>query len=116
MFRTVIAATLVSAALAGCQTTPQQKDGPVLRRIDGRSASSSPELAQQARRDMAICKGEADKASLRAGPVFYSTNLAGNIAADQIVGQQRKKVVSVYLGCMAERGYLPGDGPATVTP
>lgn len=65
---------------------------------------------------MAVCAGETNKASLGAAPVFYNTNLAGNLMTDQVVGQQRKKAVSVYVGCMAERGYLPGDKPATVMP
>lgn len=108
---------VISAALAGCQNTTAERSGvPVMHRTDGRSASSNSELALKAKQDMAVCAGEANKASLGAAPAFYSTNLAENLMADQFVGQQRKKVVSVYVGCMAERGYLPGDKPAAVMP
>ncbi|WP_454654717.1 hypothetical protein [Bosea beijingensis] len=104
---------IVAIALASCQTA--QNSAPVLARIDGRSASSSPVLAAQAKQDMAICKGEANKASLSAPPVYYSLSLANNLAADQAIHSQRQKVISVYVGCMTGRGYMPTDKPPTIT-
>lgn len=113
-----IAPILGAIMLAGCQQTTTASNRvtpPTMHRIDGRSASSSPELTVQAKRDMAICKAEGQKAVLGARPLIYSVDFGENIANDQIAHTQRKQMVDIYVGCMAERGYLPGDGPATVT-
>jgi hypothetical protein len=101
-----LALPVVVIALAGCQTTAANRDGPVLMRTDGRSVGSSAALTAQFKQDATICKGEADKASLSAPPVYYSLSLANNLAADQALHNQRQKVVSVYVGCMAARGYI----------
>lgn len=95
MLRVTVIAT--AAALAGC--VPNHT--PVMNRVDGRSAGSSPALELQAKQDMAVCKGELSKAQLTA-PGVYPTQL----------------MTDVYVGCMAARGYViasEGTKP-TVTP
>lgn len=82
MFR--IAIVTAAAMLAGC--VPNNM--PTMQRLDGRSAASSPALEQQARQDMAVCKGELSKARLTA-PEVHATQL----------------LTDVYVGCMAARGY-----------
>lgn len=115
MLRITIATALVAAALAGCQTTKQTgRDAPKVQRIDGKKIAGNPTLEAQFKQDGSVCLGEANKAALSAGVVYRGTGIVSNIAADQVIHRQQQSIDSVYMGCMAGRGYEKSDGPATI--
>jgi hypothetical protein len=94
----VFAILLITVNLAACNPNA----GKIWMRTDGRSVSSTPELAKQYELDAAICKGEMQKAGLSAGTNYYN-GLVPAIAEEQRRGGAMSDVAR---GCMAQRGYL----------
>jgi len=66
-------------------------------RTDGQDIQRSAVLQQQREIDLAVCRGEAERASLSAGAQFAGIH-------EEI--QRVKSSVEVGKGCMATRGYL----------
>lgn len=90
--------------LAGCQTTAEQQPKRVWVRTDGRPIANNPKLLQQGELDWTICKGETNKVALGVAPIYWR-GIAGAINASIIEEQQKKALVDVAIGCMAQRGY-----------
>ena len=82
MKRWIFSVGLVASLVCGCSDNRV-----VFRRVDGQRMAGNPALTQQQEVDMAICNGEMAKADIR-----------GAYARD---GYK-----TVFLGCMAQRGYL----------
>jgi outer membrane lipoprotein SlyB len=100
----LLAVGVVSLALAGCQTTANQQPQRVWVRTDGQPIRGNPKLMQQGELDWTICKGETNKVALGVAPIYWS-GIAGAINASMIEEQQKKALVEVAIGCMAQRGY-----------
>lgn len=79
-------------AIGGCAA--QQEMG--WARTDGKGIGGNAQLEQQYRVDVTICQGEMQKAGLTARP---SDSIGGAYRQGQMKGE-------VFVGCMAQRGYL----------
>jgi hypothetical protein len=101
----MIAAGVLTLALAGCQTASQQQPKQVWVRADGQSIRGNPRLEQQGQIDLTICKGETQKAAVGMAPIYYS-GIAGAVNAAMIEQQRGSALKDVAIGCMAEKGYI----------
>lgn len=100
----ILAAGVLTLALAGCQTTAQQPRKAFVR-ADGQSIRGNPRLEQQAELDKTICIGETQKAAVGMAPIYYQ-GIAGAINAGIIEGQRQNALMDVAIGCLASKGYI----------
>lgn len=108
-FRFVIAGTIAALALAGCQTTQEAQDDPLMfGRVDCRGPVGRPEVSRHFEQAKAICMNRADAAATAGTanmPMGYG--YGGAIAAGINQGITAASIRnSTAVSCMAEQGYL----------
>jgi hypothetical protein len=83
--------------LGACATGPR----PVWSRTDG-----GPVMATQYQSDTTICRGESQKANASGVVITGGGGLVGLGSSMVAVGNRSEALGDVYVGCMAEHGYL----------
>jgi hypothetical protein len=93
----LIGLLLAVAALAGCATAPP----PTWTRVDGK-----PIAPDQLTLDQTACQGERQKTNLT------NTVKSGiSVDANGVYDPKARALADVYVGCMAQRGYLQQTKP-----
>ncbi|MGO4677737.1 hypothetical protein AB4Z40_33135 [Bosea sp. 2YAB26] len=97
------AVAVASISLTSCQAVSTAP--PRMQRVDGRAIIGNATLEALVNKDAAACIRKANKAPLPANTIRANGAVGGD-AADQITARRSEAVKSIYLGCMAERGYV----------
>jgi hypothetical protein len=97
LFRSV-ACLMLGLILAGCASA---EPGFHWTRVDGKSLS-----AQQYEIDSTICRGDTQKANASGTVITGGGGVAGAVGGYAASVNRQEALGDVYLGCMAERGYL----------
>jgi hypothetical protein len=88
---------VVCLMLMGCASEPRK----FWTRSDG-----GPVIARQFEVDRTICRGESQKANASGTVIAGGGGLAGALAGAAAVENRSEALADVYVGCMAQRGYL----------
>jgi len=95
-------AAALAAALAGCQTTPDEKF--VFVRVDGKRLAENPSYGTKFELDRSVCVGDVQKSAVGAPPIYYQ-GLSGAISASIIANRQQSALLDIFRGCMVSKGY-----------